>query len=994
MPNELGRHALRRSRSTSDIVRGAVAIDLPATAAASSRRDRRVFSVDGSMSLTITPSTTTPQSPRTNEATPPSTGRTNEPLVTPPSPPVVQESPREQRLPVTSRIAAFFGIGRHASREQKLQIALIQGLAWNFIQAIVIVVMLALTGTYFRSTVNHRQSEWTACDRPLGIWSCIWLLRVSLSTVLKLWDYKKNRAPRPNDVETRAGNVSHRDGHHSHSRNVATSRQLQTQISSSSRSANAHTQTTNGNQGQVTQPTNRLFSRLTLLSSLMTLSWFLTAHILEYSSVKTCRHTSPHLWWLMFGILSIMYLMVLEVFILGIFVFVIGPIIYLMWSLMLIALGRHPLQNPTAINPEIRKLSKSAVDRIPLVMYIPPPPAGFSIGELTKPEAVYSYPPKPPSLGKAVIKPRFRFLRRIPFRGKKNISAKSMDQKGAEDPEGLSNWESVWEQGELPFVVLEDNRAACAICLNDFEAPKQKTQANRESMGDKSPVNDVHEVLNVITEEERNGSLRLEDAGEGAQPLRLLQCGHVFHVRLHVRLTLEKLTGKFGSANDTGWKETSSEPAISAWDICVALNLSSLIYVSILIMPDRGATKMFLLRHKQHHMLRRSFASLRSPRPAGTQQVSEFTLYQSQPTNFELAIVMLNMGGPSTIGETYDFLKNLFSDGDLIPLPLQRVLAPLIAKRRTPQIEKQYEEIGGGSPILKYTQLQGDGMVKLLDELHPETAPHKAYVAFRYAKPLTEETVRQMKADGVKRAVAFTQYPQYSCSTTGSSLNELYRRGKSGEIGSDVQWSVIDRWGTHPGFVEAVANNVEEALAKFPTSTRAETVILFSAHSLPMSVVNRGDPYVLEVSASVAAVMERLGHSNPYRLVWQSQVGPSAWMGMQTGEAIKGLARLGKKQVVLVPIAFTSDHIETLYELDLEYCKEAKEHGIEVHRAESLNDSPIFIRALADIVANHLRRCRAGEGNVSVQLLLRCPGCTNATCGQQKTWFERGGQGQ
>lgn len=179
---------------------------------------------------------------------------------------------------------------------------------------------------------------------------------------------------------------------------------------------------------------------------------------------------------------------------------------------------------------------------------------------------------------------------------------------------------------------------------------------------------------------------------------------------------------------------------------------------------------------------------------------------------------MLNMGGPSTVRtlflprrfrhsivsqlpETQDFLKNLFSDGDLIPLPFQSVLAPLIARRRTPKIEEQYAAIGGGSPILKYTNIQGERMAKLLDELHPATAPHKHYVAFRYARPLTDETARQMKADGVKRAIAFTQYPQYSCSTTGSSLNELYRRGKAGEVG-DVEWSVIDRWGTHPGFVE------------------------------------------------------------------------------------------------------------------------------------------------------------------------------------------------
>ena len=156
----------------------------------------------------------------------------------------------------------------------------------------------------------------------------------------------------------------------------------------------------------------------------------------------------------------------------------------------------------------------------------------------------------------------------------------------------------------------------------------------------------------------------------------------------------------------------------------------------------------------------------------------------------------------SQVPETHDFLKNLFMDGDLIPLPFQSLLAPWIARRRTPQIEQQYTDIGGGSPILKYTQLQGDRMAALLDEIHPETAPHKAYVAFRYAKPLTDQAAAEMKKDGVKRAVAFTQYPQYSCSTTGSSLNELFRQGRSGTIGESVEWSVIDRWGTHPGFVE------------------------------------------------------------------------------------------------------------------------------------------------------------------------------------------------
>jgi ferrochelatase len=156
---------------------------------------------------------------------------------------------------------------------------------------------------------------------------------------------------------------------------------------------------------------------------------------------------------------------------------------------------------------------------------------------------------------------------------------------------------------------------------------------------------------------------------------------------------------------------------------------------------------------------------------------------------------------PPQVSETYDFLRNLFSDGDLIPLPFQSIIAPWIAKRRTPRIEQQYIDIGGGSPILRWSELQGEGMTALLDELHPATAPHKSYVAFRYARPLAEETARRMKEDGVKRAIAFSQYPQYSCSTTGSSLNDIYRKSKAG-LFSGIDWSVIDRWGTHTGFVE------------------------------------------------------------------------------------------------------------------------------------------------------------------------------------------------
>jgi ferrochelatase len=152
----------------------------------------------------------------------------------------------------------------------------------------------------------------------------------------------------------------------------------------------------------------------------------------------------------------------------------------------------------------------------------------------------------------------------------------------------------------------------------------------------------------------------------------------------------------------------------------------------------------------------------------------------------------------------HDFLSRLFHDHDLIPLPIQSVLAPWIAKRRTPKIEQQYTDIGGGSPILKWTKIQGSEMCKLLDELNPSSAPHKPYVAFRYARPLTEDMLAEMRADGVKRAVAFSQYPQYSCSTTGSSLNELYMQAKKMGWGGngEVEWSILDRWPTQGGLVD------------------------------------------------------------------------------------------------------------------------------------------------------------------------------------------------
>ncbi|XP_053304162.1 ferrochelatase, mitochondrial isoform X2 [Spea bombifrons] len=348
-------------------------------------------------------------------------------------------------------------------------------------------------------------------------------------------------------------------------------------------------------------------------------------------------------------------------------------------------------------------------------------------------------------------------------------------------------------------------------------------------------------------------------------------------------------------------------------------------------------------------------------------------------------ILMLNMGGPETLEDVHDFLLRLFLDKDLMTLPAQSKLGPFIAKRRTPKIQEQYNKIGGGSPIKKWTAQQGEGMVRLLDELSPSTAPHKYYIGFRYVNPLTEAAIEEMENDGVERAIAFTQYPQYSCSTTGSSINAIYRYYNSKGVQPKMKWSVIDRWPTHPLLIQCFADHIQKELNMFPADKRGDVVILFSAHSLPMTVVNRGDPYPQEVGATVHKVMEKLGFCNPYRLVWQSKVGPMAWLGPQTSDAIEGLCKRGKKNLLLVPIAFTSDHIETLYELDIEYAQVlANECGVEnIRRAESLNGNPLFSKALADLVLSHIK----SKEVCSKQLTLRCPMCVNPVCGEAKSFF-------
>ncbi|KAG6815448.1 hypothetical protein H0H87_001764 [Tephrocybe sp. NHM501043] len=268
---------------------------------------------------------------------------------------------------------------------------------------------------------------------------------------------------------------------------------------------------------------------------------------MEYTSINTCRHSSPHIWWLTFGILCLMYLMVLEVVVLGFVVFVVAPILFLFWNIVLICMGRHPLQTHNTIKPDIGKLPKAIVESIPLVLYIPPPPDTITHQNASV-HNLSSFPSKPAS---PEPKQRFKFIRRLTSTRslKTEKSLNLTTTKGVEQTGEPQTWEEHWEQGEYPFVILEENRAACAICLLDFAEPKriwgQSAPAESEDIISEPgsgcalvPSLDVSKsasqtVTNTIADAprntERDKTLKLEDAGEGSQPLRLLACGHVFH---------------------------------------------------------------------------------------------------------------------------------------------------------------------------------------------------------------------------------------------------------------------------------------------------------------------------------------------------------------------------------------------------------------------------------------------------------------------------------
>jgi ferrochelatase len=311
-------------------------------------------------------------------------------------------------------------------------------------------------------------------------------------------------------------------------------------------------------------------------------------------------------------------------------------------------------------------------------------------------------------------------------------------------------------------------------------------------------------------------------------------------------------------------------------------------------------------------------------------------------------VLLLQMGGPATLDDVRPFLRNLLSDPAILAMPafVRIPLARFIAWRRAPHVIEQYRAIGG-SPIGATTARQATALEAAL-----ATAgrPMPVRVAMRYVEPRAATALKDVAALGARRLVLLPLYPQHSRTTTDSSIDEV--RALAPRFCPGVEIVQIRDWADHPGYVNALAASVGRALADVPPALRDRTRLLFSAHGLPLRYVTAGDTYPDRIAATVAAVLARLGDgAPPATICYQSRVGPVKWLEPATETAIDQAAAQGVKALVVVPVAFVSDHLETLYEIEVTYRERARQAGIDAFvRVPALNEDAALAMALAEIV--------------------------------------------
>ena len=318
-------------------------------------------------------------------------------------------------------------------------------------------------------------------------------------------------------------------------------------------------------------------------------------------------------------------------------------------------------------------------------------------------------------------------------------------------------------------------------------------------------------------------------------------------------------------------------------------------------------------------------------------------------TTRRVGVVLFQLGGPDTLAAIEPFLYNLFCDPDIIDFPFARIgrkpLAKLISTTRARKVQHHYATIGGGSPIRRFTERQAHALEA---ELIDRGLDARCFVAMRYWHPFTNEAIAQFRAANCDQVVLLPLYPQYSSTTTGSSLNEWQRQFRE-----EIPVHNVGPFYRHPMYLDAVIEKIEAALSCFPVPARAE--IVFSAHSVPLAVIAKGDPYQGHIEETVELLMQRGGWPNPHRLCYQSKVGASKWLQPSLRRTLHDLAKEKVREVCVVPVAFVSDHVETLGEIDHEAREQARRLGFaQFEMSAGLNDSPKFIAALAHLVVEAL----------------------------------------
>jgi len=304
----------------------------------------------------------------------------------------------------------------------------------------------------------------------------------------------------------------------------------------------------------------------------------------------------------------------------------------------------------------------------------------------------------------------------------------------------------------------------------------------------------------------------------------------------------------------------------------------------------------------------------------------------------KVGVILSNLGGPLSLEDVEPFLYNLFSDPYIFKIPFQKPLARLIAKLRAKKTRKYYELMGGKSPQYEQTQAQAIALKESLGE------DYEVVVGMRYWKPFIKDAVLQLVQKGVKEIVFLPLYPQYSITTTGSAIAEFQRVLK--ELGlSDLRVKIIKEFYDHPLFVKAWTEQIKSVLPN-PEGFH----FLFSAHSLPVKIIESGDPYKEQTERSVQLIMENFPNQD-YTLAYQSKVGFGKWLEPATDEVIEELIKRGVKKLLVIPISFVSEHSETLYELDYQYKNLALSLGYEEFiRVPTLQTNPIFIECLKELV--------------------------------------------